>query len=335
MRKALFLTTALALSIILLGLSLFTGPVAVSPTRLLAELLNNPAQSKLVRVVTDYHLVRGLTALLAGAALGLTGLYGQTLFRNPMADAQVLGISSGAGLGAALVLLAAGNAGSPLFRGMGMTAGAVAGGLAMTLLLLPLVRRRGFTMTSVLLTGLMVGQLAGSGILLLVHFGDPQRIKGYLGWSFGSFSGVSWRELPLMAMALIPAGILALIPGRSLNALLAGEEYARSAGVRTENLYRFGIVIMALLTGAVTAFCGPVGFIGLAVPHLCRFILKTTDHRILLPAVALAGAVTAQLAGLLSALPGGGQSIPVNAITALIGAPVILWYVLRRKGSHS
>jgi iron complex transport system permease protein len=310
---------------------LFIGSIHISPKSLLDALKNPESGSRILNIVFEYHLTKGITALLAGAALGVTGLYGQTLFRNPMADAQVLGITSGAGFGAAVVMLTAGKIGSLLLRGAGMTAGAVAGGLLMALILLPLVRRRGFSMTSVLLTGLMAGQLAGAGILLLVHFGDPERIKGYLGWSFGSFSGVTRRELPLLAGTVLPVLALSLLPTRRLNALAAGEDFALSVGVRPDRIYRFGILAMALLTGAVTAFCGPVGFIGLAVPHLCRFLLKSSDHRVLLPAVMLTGALTALIAGLVSVLPGGGTVLPVNAITSLVGAPVILWFVLRHR----
>ncbi len=295
--------------------------------------VTNPAYASILH---DFRLPKALTAMLAGAALAIGGLQLQTLFRNPLADPFILGINAGASLGVAVVVMGAGSAlpAGALLAGLGVfgdlgLVGAATLGAAAVLLLVLLVARRVEGPATTLIVGLMFGHAAGGLVTVLVYFSRLERLRAFMTWSAGSFGGVTWDQMrtfgPVVALGLLGAFALA----KPLNALLLGEGYAATMGLRVRRA-RLGIIASsAVLAGAVTAHCGPIGFLGVAVPHFCRGIFRTADHLVLLPAVALLGALLALVADLVAQLPGSQFVLPVNAITSLIGAPVVTWVVLR------
>lgn len=294
------------------------------------------ARASWTTIVMDFRLPKALTASLAGAALSVSGLLMQTLFRNPLADPYVLGISSGASLGVALVVLATASVGVSLFSGLTVVgdAGLVLAaslGAALVMGVVAVIARRARQTLTLLIIGLMIGYLTGSLVSILMHFSIPDRIQAYVNWTFGTFGGVTWTQMPLFAAATLIGLGTAYLVAKPLNAFLLGEAYARSMGVDVRRA-RFAILAGAsILAGVATAFCGPIGFLGVAVPHLCRSLLATADHRVLLPAAALMGAGLALIADVIAQVPGAQVVLPLNAITALIGAPVVIWVILARR----
>lgn len=317
-------------------LSLVAGSVSIPPAQVLTILSGGtPERLTWTTIVLDFRLPKALTALLAGAALAVSGLQMQTLFRNPLADPFVLGISSGASLGVALVVLSVGMASSAALLSVSGLLGnvslvlAACLGSALVLLLVLLVARYVRSSITLLILGLMLGYLTGAIVSLLLHFSMAEQIHAYITWTFGSFGGVTWSEMWVLAPVIGIGLALAFTLSKSLNALLLGEAYAHSMGL-TVGRARFWIITSAsLLAGAITAFCGPIAFLGIAVPHFCRGLLRTSDHRLLLPAVMLMGAICALLADLVAQLPGSDTVLPLNAVMALIGAPVVIWFILR------
>lgn len=331
------LAVLLALVIAAFVLVLALGSVPI-PLEDIAQVLTGGEASRASwnNIILKFRLPKALTAALSGAALGVSGLLMQTFFRNPLADPYVLGISSGASLGVALVVLSTGTVGTTLLAGIGflgdlsITLAAMLGaGLTMAMVLLLAQRVR--SVMTLLIVGLMFGYLTSGVLSMLLYFNLPERIQAFISWTFGSFGGVTWNEMRLLAPAVIIGLVLALRLAKPLNALLLGEAYARSMGLNVRSTRLWIIVVTAMLAGVVTAFCGPIGFMGIAVPHLCRSILGTSDHRALLPASLLMGALVALVAALIAQVPGSNLSLPLNAITALLGAPVVIWVILRRR----
>ncbi len=323
-------------------LSLAVGSVRIPLEEIVAVLLGGDASKQAwATIVLKFRLPKALTAMLAGAALSVSGLQMQTLFRNPLAGPFVLGISSGASLGVALTVLLAGVAvglggSTTLLAGIslaGDTSLALSAiiGSGLVLLLVMSVARKVQSGMTLLILGLMFGYTTSALVSVLIYFSVVERIQAYISWTFGSFGGVTWRQLQVMAPAIIiglAGGHLLMKP---LNALLLGETYALSLGLNVRRV-RLGIIgSSAILAGVVTAFCGPIGFLGIAVPHLCRSLLHTSDHRLLLPAVSFLGATLALGADIVAGLPGSQLTLPLNAVTALLGAPVVIWVILRQR----
>jgi iron complex transport system permease protein len=315
------------------------GSVAIPVREVVAVLLGHePAHAPWAAIVTEVRLPRALTALLAGAALGVSGLQMQTLFRNPLADPFILGITAGASLGVALVVLLAGTAGAALVAGLGIVgnlgvAGAAALGAAAVTVLVVAVSRRVESPATVLIIGLMIGYATTAIVSVLIYsgFGQLERIRAYVAWGFGSFGGTTWSELAVLAPAVAAGLLLAAATTKQLNALLLGDRYAQSLGLGVRRARLATILGASLLAGGVTAFCGPIAFIGVAVPHLTRGLLRTSDHRLLVPAVVLVGAAVALAAGLVAQLPGSDRTLPLNAVTSLVGAPVVVGILLRLR----
>ncbi|NDJ62958.1 MAG: iron ABC transporter permease [Chloroflexi bacterium] len=322
-------------------LSLAAGSVSIPFDQVLTVLAGGEAErTAWTNIVLKFRLPKATTAALAGAALGVSGLMMQTFFRNPLAGPFVLGISSGASLGVALVVLSAGTVGGALLAGFGLTgdlllAAAAAVGAGVTMFLVLLVAGRVRSSMTLLILGLMMGYLVSSLVSLLLYFAIPERIQAYISWTFGSFGGITWEQLPILAGAVIVGLIVALLLSKSLNALLLGEDYARSLGMNVDHTRAAIVCATALLAGVVTAFCGPIGFVGIAVPHLCRSLLNTSDHRVLVPGTILMGATVALIAALIAEVPGHTLILPLNAVTALIGAPVVIAVILRRRNLQS
>lgn len=315
------------------GLSLGSAPIPVADAAL--SLLGKPLADPVWEgILWQIRLPRCLAALLSGASLALAGLLMQTLFRNPLAGPYSLGISSGASLGAAAVILAAG-AGPAWLGSAGIAAdlgvaGASLAGAAAVMAVILLVSRRIRDNATLLILGLMFGQLAAGLVSVLQAFSPAESLRDFTFWSFGSFAGVTWRQMPILAASACLGVLAAAACVKPLNALLLGEAYARSLGVSLQRTRLLLLGGASLLAAAVTAFCGPVAFIGLAVPHLCRGLLRTADHRILVPSAVLLGAALALGADIAAGLPGSDRALPLNAVTALVGAPVVIRVLLRR-----
>jgi len=331
------------LGMVLVGaflLDLATGSVMIPLRDLLAILTGGtPLKAAWADIILKFRMPKALTAALAGAALGVSGLQMQTLFRNPLSGPYVLGISSGASFGVALVVLLVGVTGSTWLVDLGLAgdfgmALAASLGSASVLLLILLFARKVPTMT-LLVLGLMFGYAASALVNVLLYFSVAERIQTYISWTFGSFGGVTWRQMWVLAPAVIFGLAVAFVSAKPLNAFLLGETYAHSMGVPVQRA-RFGIILSAaVLAGSVTAFCGPISFLGVAIPHLCRMLFNTSDHRIVMPAAALLGGSLALVADLIAQLPGSQVVLPLNAVTALIGAPVVIWVILHKQNLRS
>lgn len=332
-RWALCLAMLLGLLVAAFAAELLLGSARIPLSSVLRALLGlDVERESWLTIVRQIRLPRAGTAMLSGAALAVCGLQMQTLFRNPLADPFVLGISSGASLGVALVLLLAGTGPAAMVLGaapslaLAATLGAAAAFLAVVA-----IARRVESNTTLLILGLMFGYATGSVVSILLHFGQAERVKSYVAWTFGSFAGVTGNQLWVLAGCVGAGLFLAVLMMKPLNALLLGPAYARSMGLDLRASRAILLAGTSLLAGSVVAFCGPVGFLGIAVPHLCRGLLRTADHRVLVPGSALLGAVVAMVADLAAQLPGSDRVLPLNSVTALLGAPIVIWVVLRAR----
>ncbi|MBU3813163.1 MAG: iron ABC transporter permease [Candidatus Bacteroides intestinipullorum] len=323
------------LIVLLFVANLLVGSVSIPADEVFRILLGEDTGRASWRyIVWEARLPQALTAMLAGSALAACGLLLQTAFRNPLAGVSILGVNSGAGLGVAVVMLLLGgtlSAGAFSLSGFfSVLAGAFAGALAVMALILffsTVVRSN----VMLLIIGLMVGYLVSSVVSLLNFMSTAEGVQSYMVWGMGHFGGVSLRQMPAFA-AVVLAGLAgALLLVKPLNALLLGERYAENLGVRVRRVRHVLLVVVGVLTAVTTAFCGPVLFIDLAVPHIARLLLPTANHRLLLPATMLAGAVVALACNLACVLPGGAGLIPLNAVTPLIGAPIVIYVIVRQR----
>lgn len=290
-----------------------------------------------VKIVQNIRLPRALTAILAGSALSVGGLMMQTLFRNPLAGPSVLGITAGASLGVAVVMLAAGtvtsifaiqqlsNAGSWLI----IVAASI--GSAAVLLLILLISLRIRDSVTLLIIGLMIGNMTIALVSIWQYFSNPEQIRDYLIWTFGSLGGVAYKQLAVLVVVVVVGSLIAFMLSKSLNGLLLGENYARSMGHSVKRSRFWIIASTSLLAGGVTAFCGPIGFVGVAVPHLTRSLLNTNEHRILIPATFLMGAMLMLACDIVAQVPGSSTTLPISAVTSIVGSPVVIWVIVKRK----
>ena len=327
------------LILILLGavlflLNLFTGSVSIPAGNVIDILFHGDINNgPMDFIILGSRLPQALTALLAGSALTVAGLLLQTAFRNPLAGPSILGITSGAGLGVALVMLLLG--GTISFAGfsaggyVAVLIGALAGSLAvMALLLLFSVWLKSDLM--LLIAGIMTGYLTSSVVTLLNYLSSAEGIQSFTMWGMGSFGSVSRDQLPVFSIAIGIGLLLSILLVKPLNIILLGENYARNLGISMQWVRNMLLVATGVLTSVVTAFCGPIGFIGLAVPHISRMIFRTSDHRVMIPGCILAGAVTGLLCNLLCILP-RDMILPLNGVTPLIGVPVILYVIFKKR----
>lgn len=336
MRRALLIYIGIAVSILLLfGLNLTTGSVQIPFTDVLDILCGRFAGKESWQyIILENRLPQALTALLCGASLSVCGLMLQTAFRNPLAGPDVFGISSGAGLGVALVmLLLGGTVSTSLFTVSGFLAiltAAFLGAITVTALILflsTLVRNS----VLLLIVGIMVGYVSSSAVSLLNFFASEEGVKSYMVWGMGNFGGVSMSHIPLFSLLCLVGITAALLLVKPLNILLLGPQYAESLGISTRRLRNLLLLIVGLLTAITTAFCGPISFIGLAIPHIARLLFRTDNHQVLLPGTILTGAAIALLCNFICFLPGEMGIIPLNAVTPLIGAPVIIYVIIQRR----
>lgn len=336
MKRNILLFICLATSILLLfGLNLTTGSVQIPFADVLDILCGRfTGKESWEYIILENRLPQTLTAILCGASLSVCGLMLQTAFRNPLAGPDVFGISSGAGLGVALVmLLLGGTVSTSIFTVSGFLAiltAAFVGAIAVTALILflsTLVRNS----VLLLIVGIMVGYVSSSAVSLLNFFASEEGVKSYMVWGMGNFGGVSMDHIPLFSILCLIGIIASFLLVKPLNILLLGPQYAESLGISTRQIRNILLVVVGLLTAITTAFCGPISFIGLAIPHIARLLFRTENHQILLPGTVLSGAVIALLCNFICYLPGESGIIPLNAVTPLIGAPVIIYVIIQRR----
>lgn len=325
--------------VLLFAANIFFGSVDIPISEIIDILAGNDPQRESWRmIILNSRLPQAVVAMLCGMALSAAGLMLQTLFNNPLAGPEVFGINSGAGLGVAVVmLLLQGSfvAGSMNIAGyFAILAGAFIGALAITgiILLFSLMLRGNIFL---LIAGMALSYLTSSLIALLNYFSTAEGVHSYLIWGMGNFGGVSLQQLPLFATISMIAILCTLLMMKPLNALLLGEIYAENLGINTGRIRWIILLLTGLLTAIVTSFCGPISFIGLAVPHIARLLLKSNNHRLLLPSTLLTGGCVTLLCNMLCHLPGESGLIPLSAITPLIGAPIIIYVVLKSRGQFS
>lgn len=285
-------------------------------------------------IITEYRLPKALTSIIVGSGLAVSGLLMQTLFRNPLAGPFVLGLSSGASLGVALVLMGAsligGITASFFLSSWGLVTAASLGSLVVLIAVMLTATRLKDTM-ALLIIGLMFANLTSAVVSVLAYFSPAEQLQQYVFWSFGSVGNLSWQELGILCLFWIVGLVLALSCIKNLNSLLLGEQYAKSLGVDLNRNRSLLIIATSLLAGSITAFAGPIAFIGLAVPHLIRQIIPANDHKVMLPAVVLGGACLMLICDTIAQLPGSERTLPINAVTSLVGAPVVIWLLVRKR----
>lgn len=316
------------LTVLLLLLDLGAGSVKLSLGDVVDALTGQSDNPAKVKIVVDIRLIKGLVAVLAGVALSVSGLQMQTLFRNPLAGPYVLGVSSGASLAVALFII-----GAPLTGGLsgttaslGMTGAALIGSGAV-LALVGIAGRRIKDIMVVLILGIMVSSGIGAIVQILQYLSTDEALKSFVVWTMGSLGNVTSDQLPILAAVVVAGLVLAVATIKSLNMLLLGEEYAVTMGYDHRRSRTAILISTTLLAGGVTAFCGPIGFVGLAIPHVARVLFATADHRVLLPGAALTGAVVMLGCDIVSKT----FVIPVNAVTSLAGIPIVIWIVFRNR----
>lgn len=319
-RSAILFAMLAALTLFLFLLDLAVGAVAVPLGDVWAALTGGDCPRATAKIILNIRLIKAVVALLAGAALSVSGLQMQTLFRNPLAGPYVLGISSGASLGVALVVLA----------GFGSSigiAGAAWLGAALVLVVIAAVGHRIKDIMVILILGMMFSSGVGAIVQILQYLSKEESLKAFVIWTMGSLGDVTFDQLAVLVPSIIAGLLLAVVTIKPLNLLLFGEEYAVTMGLNIRRSCGLLFLSTTLLAGTVTAFCGPIGFIGLAMPHVTRMLFRNSDHRVLVPGTVLSGAAVLLLCDLVSKM----FTLPINAITALLGIPIVVWVVLRNK----
>jgi len=311
------------------------GSVSIPLKSIFNSLIGNATEQDTWQyIIQNYRLPKALTAIIVGSGLGISGLLMQTLFRNPLAGPFVLGISSGASLGVALVILGSGIFGgilaSLLVSKWGVVIAASLGSFLVLLAVLAVSLKVRDTM-AILIIGLMFASITAAIVSVLSYFGSAEQLQQYIFWGFGSLGNLNWEDLTIL-LIIYPIGILlATFSIKSLNTLLLGENYAKSLGLNIKQSRLIIIIATSLLAGTITAFTGPIAFIGLAIPHITRQVFNTSNHKVLLPAVFLFGAIVMLICDSISQLPNSDYTLPINAITSLVGAPVVIWLLVRKR----
>lgn len=310
------------------------GSVSIPTKEIFKSLVGSIDNENWQYIIQNYRLPKAFTAILVGSGLGISGLLMQTLFRNPLAGPFVLGITSGASLGVALVIL-----GSSMFGGFLATlliskwslVIAASLGSFLVLLAVMIVSTRVRDTMAILIIGLMFGSITAAVVSVLSYFSSAEQLQQYIFWGFGSLGNLSWNELMVFFIIYVFGILLSIFSIKALNSLLLGENYAKSLGLNIKKSRMLIIVSTSLLAGTITAFAGPIAFIGLAIPHITRQVFNTSNHKILLPAVFLFGAIIMLICDSIAQLPTSDYTLPINAITSLIGAPVVIWLLVRKR----
>ncbi len=324
-----------AILIVCFLINISLGSVSIPLKDIFSSLIGNPTEQETWQnIIQNYRLPKALTAIIVGSGLGISGLLMQTLFRNPLAGPFVLGISSGASLGVALVIL-----GSGLFGGVlaslfiskwGIVIAASLGSFLVLLAVLAVSLKVRDTM-AILIIGLMFASITAAIVSVLSYFGSAEQLQQYIFWGFGSLGNLSWDDVIILLIIYSVGILIAITSIKSLNTLLLGENYAKSLGLNIKQSRFVIIIATSLLAGTITAFTGPIAFIGLAIPHITRQVFNTSNHKVLLPAVFLFGAIVMLICDSISQLPNSDFTLPINAITSLVGAPVVIWLLVRKR----
>lgn len=326
------LLSLLLVAIVCLNISL--GSVDIPALEVLNSIVGTSSKSSWHYIITNYRLPKAITAIIAGGGLAISGLLMQTLFRNPLAGPFVLGLSSGASLGVAILILGAGAISGIfstfLLSSWSLVIASALGSFLVLLAVLAVTLKVKDTM-AILIIGLMFGSLTGAVVAVLSYFSDAQQLQQYIFWSFGSLGNQTWQGVAIISLCFFIGLLLSMYSAKSLNALLLGENYAKSMGLKIKKSMLVIILATSILAGGITAFVGPIAFIGLAVPHLTRQFIKTSNHFVLIPAVALSGAILMLVCDTIAQLPGTVYTLPINAITSLVGAPVVIWLLVRKR----
>ena len=331
-KKHIFIILFVLLIIVFVA-DIFTGNAKISFSEGINALFGSSGNEITDEIIFNYRLPKAITALLAGSALSVAGLLMQTLFRNALAGPDVLGVSAGAGLGVALLTLLTGTSLYPLIASLGSMAQVVVAisGAALVLLLILGVSTRINDSVTILVLGMIFGYVASAAITILQSFADPDSLKVFVTWTFGSLGSVTWEKMPVLLALVVSGVIVVFFLQNSLNRLLLGEKYATSSGLNVKKLRVIIIIITAIITGAITAFTGPIAFVGVVIPHFARSFFGTVNHRSIIPATLLLGGILLIICDILSQVPISNRTLPINAVTAVFGAPMIVWIVLKRK----
>ena len=310
------------------------GSVAIPVQEIFNSIVDTPSKSSWHYIITNYRFPKAITAIIAGSGLAISGLLMQTLFRNPLAGPFVLGLSSGASLGVAILILGAGVI-SGIFSAFllspwSLVIASALGSFLVLLAVLAATLKVKDTM-AILIIGLMFGSLTGALVAVLSYFSNAEQLQQYIFWSFGSLGNQTWQGISILSLCFVIGLVLSIFSAKSLNALLLGESYAKSMGLKIKKNMLIIIIATSILAGGITAFVGPIAFIGLAVPHLTRQFVKTSNHFVLIPAVALSGAILMLVCDTIAQLPGTVYTLPINAITSVVGAPVVIWLLVRKR----
>ncbi|TKG95641.1 iron ABC transporter permease [Puteibacter caeruleilacunae] len=313
------------------------GSVHIPLSTIKAVALGQEVNTGIEYILFNFRMPKAITAICCGAGLSVAGLLMQTMFRNPLAGPYVLGISSGASLGVALFILAAHVVSGSIvgiFSGMlgnwSLVIFAIAGS-SLIMLLVILLSYKVRDSVSLLIVGIMFGSITGAVVNVLQYFSDPVSVQSFVIWTFGSLSGVTWDKLYILVPLVSIGLLLAMYLLKPLNALLLGENQARLIGINVKRLRLLIIISTCIMAGTLTAFTGPIAFIGIAVPHMVRSIFKTSDHKILIPGVILVGSILMLICDIISQLPGMDSTLPINSVTAIFGAPVVIWVIIKSR----
>jgi iron complex transport system permease protein len=331
--KALLFSLLFIIIICFFLLDIFFGSVSIKPAEVLRILFNH-SDTSFETIVMRFRLPKAATALLVGVALSISGLQMQTVFRNPMAGPYVLGISSGASLGVAIVILGfssfilPGNIGT-LGNWTLVIAAWMGAGIVMILMMIITIRVR--DIMTVLILGIMLASGISAIVSIMQYFSSETMLKAYVIWTMGSLGNLTVQQLNILFISVSIGVLLNIISVKMLNALLLGENYAMSIGLNVTKSRVLIFISTSILAGSVTAFCGPIGFIGIAVPHIARILFKTSNHNVLIPATILIGGIVMLASDIISQLPGSDSVLPVNSVTSLIGIPVVIWVIIRNN----
>jgi iron complex transport system permease protein len=334
-RNTILFSSLIVLLILALLLNISLGQVAIPIKEVFKSLLGFSANKATWEyIILDFRLPKAIMAVLAGIGLSISGLLMQTLFKNPLAGPYVLGLSSGSSLGVAFVILGAGFLPSFLSKFLvssyGIILASCLGSFLILLLVLLVSQRLRDTMT-ILIVGLMFSSFTSAIVSVLTYFSSAEQLQKFTFWSLGSIGNISWQNIGILTFAIAIGLIISLLSIKSLDALLLGENYAKSLGLKIKKSRRMIILSTSILAGSITAFAGPIAFVGLAVPHLSKLLFQTSNHRILILSTILIGAIIMLFCDMVSQMPGFDFTLPINAITSIVGAPVVIWLLIRKN----
>ena len=334
--RIVFFSILLIVLVVLFFLDIFIGSVTIRPSEVLNVLFNH-SESSVATIILKFRIPKAITAILVGTALSISGLQMQTVFRNPMAGPDVLGISSGASLGVAMVILGYSTFISPTGTGapgnwLLVTSAWIGAAAVMVLMMVITIRVR--NIMTVLILGIMLASGISAVVSIMQYFSNETMLKAYVIWTMGSLGNLTSGQLQVLVISIFAGLLLNLLSVKMLNAMLLGESYAATIGLNITSARVLIFASTSILAGSVTAFCGPIGFIGIAVPHLARIIFRTSNHHILIPSTILIGGIIMVVSDIISQLPGYESVLPINSVTSLVGIPVVIWVIFRNNKSN-